>query len=80
MRRTLPRFFVGRADAQNAGHPPDVGDLSPAHIVDSFFIGSRHLDEREWIVAVDILGGLAVPARFTTRHPSRIGAERTGLQ
>lgn len=57
MRRTLPRYFVGRADAQSPGHSLDVS-LSPAHILDSFFIGSRHLEEREWIVAVDILGGL----------------------
>lgn len=57
MRRTLPRYFVGRADAQSPGHSPDMS-LSPAHIIDSFFIGSRHLEEREWIVTVDILGGL----------------------
>ena len=66
--RTLPRYFVGRADAQDSGNLPD-GPLSPAHIVDNFFIGSRHLEEREWIVAVDILGGL----QFLS------GAQRTSL-
>lgn len=57
MSRTLPRYFVGRADAQSPGRSPDVS-LSPTHILDSFFTGSRHLEEREWIVAVDIFGGL----------------------
>lgn len=56
-RRKLPRYFVSRADAPSHNNMPEE-ILSPAHIIDSFFIGSRHLEEREWIVATDGLGGL----------------------
>lgn len=56
-RRTLPRYFVGRTNTHSPDDAPNETP-SPAHIIDSFFIGSRHLDEREWIVATDGLGSL----------------------
>jgi hypothetical protein len=55
--RLLPRYFIGRSNAL----PHDdstVEFLPPNHIIDSFFIGGRHLVERELAVAVDCLGNL----------------------
>jgi hypothetical protein len=55
--RLLPRYFIGRSDALS--HDDSSGEfLPPEHIIDSFFIGGRHLVERELVVAVDCLGNL----------------------
>lgn len=53
---SLPRYFVPHADPLDAD-APDV-NAAPLHLIDSFFVGNRHLEEREWIVAVDELGNL----------------------
>lgn len=59
-RYSLPRYFVSHADTPDAA-APDIS-AAPLHLIDSFFVGNRHLEEREWIVAVDELGNLrAVP-------------------
>src|SRR5262245_3166384 len=53
----LPRYFIGRSNTL-----PDGGSsgeiLPPDHVIDSFFIGNRHLVERELAIAVDGLGNL----------------------
>lgn len=55
---SLPRYFVRHA-ATNAAADIDDGAL-PLHLIDGFFVGDRHLQEREWFVAVDELGNLRV--------------------
>ena len=55
-RYSLPRYFVPHADTLDAA-PPELS-AAPLHLIDSFFIGNRHLEEREWLVAVDELGNL----------------------
>ena len=57
-RNSLPRYFVPHADTLDAA-APDIS-AAPLHLIDSFFVGNRHLEEREWIVAVDELGNLRV--------------------
>jgi hypothetical protein len=55
--RLLPRYFIGRSNA--SPHDDSAGEfLPPDHVIDSFFIGGRHLVERELAVAVDSLGNL----------------------
>lgn len=56
-RPQLPRFFIARADAHAAVKVPSEV-ATPIHIVDVFFVGHRHLEEREWAVAVDGFGNL----------------------
>lgn len=51
--RPLPRYFVSRSERQAPGEI-----LPPDHVVDSFFVGARHLAAREWAVAVDAAGGM----------------------
>jgi hypothetical protein len=55
-RYTLPRYFVRHHAAPDA----DAADpkVAPLHLIDGFFVGNRHLEAREWIVAVDELGNL----------------------
>ncbi|MBA3860059.1 MAG: hypothetical protein C0507_24385 [Cyanobacteria bacterium PR.3.49] len=54
--RSLPRYFVSR---QNDDSFADcVSTLDPCHAIDSFFIGGRHLVEREWVVTIDSSGYL----------------------
>lgn len=54
--RPLPRYFVSR---QNDDSFADcVSTLDPCHAIDSFFIGGRHLVEREWVVTIDSAGYL----------------------
>jgi hypothetical protein len=55
--RVLPRYFIGRSNALLDGDSPGEF-LPPDHIIDSFFIGGRHLVERELAVVVDSLGNL----------------------
>ncbi|HEX5083328.1 MAG TPA: hypothetical protein VFY40_14885 [Blastocatellia bacterium] len=55
--RSFPRYFIGRSDALSQDDSP-VELLPPEHVIDSFFIGGRHLLERELAVAVDCLGNL----------------------
>jgi hypothetical protein len=55
--RSIPRYFVSRSGAEGASRPLK-GTLQPAHVVDCFLLGNRHLAEREWIVATDELGNL----------------------
>jgi hypothetical protein len=53
----FPRYFIGRSNAL----PQDNSSgevLPPDHIIDSFFIGGRHLVERELAIGVDCLGNL----------------------
>lgn len=57
MQRSLPRYFVGRMDNASASVAP--GDSIPlSHLLDQFFIRARHLEEREWFVALDAIGNL----------------------
>lgn len=54
--RPLPRYFVSR---QNDDSFADcISTLDPCHAIDSFFIGGRHLVEREWVVTIDSAGYL----------------------
>lgn len=54
--RSLPRYFVSR---QNDDSFADcVSTLDPCHAIDSFFIGGRHMVEREWVVTIDSAGYL----------------------
>lgn len=54
--RPLPRYFVSR---QNDDSFADcLSTLDPCHAIDSFFIGGRHLVEREWVVTIDSAGYL----------------------
>src|SRR5687767_10466413 len=56
---SLPRYFVSRAYEQNA--PPALPEVfPPAHAIDSLFLASRNLGERELIVAINETGGLQV--------------------
>ncbi|SRR5579883_276501 len=55
--RSLPRYFVSRSDSQF----PDSGSasqLEPCHAIDSFFLGGRHVVEKEWVVTIDTTGAL----------------------
>lgn len=54
--QTFLRYFVGRADLQNSDEYS--GESPLLHVLDSFFIGNRHLEEREWVIAVDAAGDL----------------------
>lgn len=66
---SLPRYFVSHADA-DVGATADGGSL-PLHVIDSFFIGHRHLEEREWVVAVDDAGNLrAMPSEERHQFPA----------
>lgn len=55
--RPLPRYFVPGPDSE---WPDDgkTGLLEPSHAIDSFFLGGRHVVEREWLVTIDVGGGL----------------------
>ncbi len=54
--RPLPRYFVSR---QNDDSFADcISTLDPCHAIDSFFIGGRHMVEREWVVTIDSAGYL----------------------
>ena len=57
-RRQLPRYFIPRSGARGAGEAAPAA-APPAHVVDSFFVGHRHLEEREWAAAVDCFGNLS---------------------
>ncbi len=54
--RPLPRYFVSGPDSEW----PDekVSLLDPTHAIDSFFLGGRHVVEREWLVTIDAGGTL----------------------
>lgn len=52
---SFPRYFVRHA--QTNAVDTDAGAM-PLHLVDAFFVGNRHLEERELFVAVDELGKL----------------------
>ncbi len=58
---SLPRYFVSRSGEQNSGGTSDEA-FPPDHIVDSFFMGARHLVESELAVAVDAAGNLQILA------------------
>jgi hypothetical protein len=74
--RPLPRYFIGRSDALSQDDSPDEV-LPPEHVIDSFFIGGRHLVERELAVTVDCLGNLrAAPLDDLDTFPA---AARTEL-
>lgn len=53
--RTFPRYFISRTDA---GGSPSDETFSPAHVIDGFFIGARHLVDSECIVGADFVGNL----------------------
>jgi hypothetical protein len=73
--RLFPRYFIGRSDALSHDNSP--GEiLPPNHILDSFFIGGRHLVERELAVAVDCLGNLqALPLDDIDTFPATARTE-----
>ncbi|MGA9768060.1 MAG: hypothetical protein WBV94_03405 [Blastocatellia bacterium] len=74
-RGSLPRYFVSRADDQSPTAPLSE-ELPPAHIMDSFFIGNRHLQEREWVTAIDCLGTMqALPDERWTSFPASVQSE-----
>lgn len=52
----LPRYFVAHSSSADA---VDIGgELSSLHVVDTFFVSSRHFKEHEYIVVVDQFGNL----------------------
>lgn len=58
----LPRYFVAHAASQK--REENTTDSAAAlHVIDSFYIGNRHLEEREWIVTVDRNGDLRASPR-----------------
>ncbi len=54
--RPLPRYFVSRQNDESFADC--ISTLDPCHAIDSFFIGGRHLVEREWVVTIDSMGYL----------------------
>lgn len=54
--RPLPRYFVSRQNDESFADC--LSTLDPCHAIDSFFIGGRHLVEREWVVTIDSAGYL----------------------
>lgn len=71
---SLPRYFVGHADSLNTEENTTESD--PLHVIDSFFIGASHLEEREWIVTVDHLGNLrALPRDNRNLYPEALQNE-----
>jgi hypothetical protein len=73
--RLFPRYFIGRSDALS--HDDSTGEfLPPDHIIDSLFIGGRHLAERELAIAVDCLGNLrALPLDDIDTFPATARTE-----
>jgi hypothetical protein len=55
--RPLPRYFVSRSDSEWS-EQGIISTLEPVHAIDSFFLGGRHLVEREWLVTIDAAGFL----------------------
>jgi hypothetical protein len=55
--RPLPRYFVSRSDSESS-EQSFISTLEPVHAIDSFFLGGRHLAEREWLVTIDAGGFL----------------------
>ncbi|MBC7999291.1 MAG: hypothetical protein IAF58_15175 [Leptolyngbya sp.] len=54
--RPLPRYFVSRANDDSFADC--LSSLDPCHAIDSFFVGGRHITEREWVVTIDSAGYL----------------------
>jgi hypothetical protein len=54
--RPLPRYFVSRQSDDSFADC--ISTLDPCHAIDSFFIGGRHMVEREWVVTIDSAGYL----------------------
>ncbi len=55
--RPLPRYFVSRSDSEWS-EQGIISTLEPVHAIDSFFLGGRHVVEREWLVTIDAAGFL----------------------
>jgi hypothetical protein len=55
--RPLPRYFVSRTDSEWS-EQGIISTLEPVHAIDSFFLGGRHVVEREWLVTIDAAGFL----------------------
>jgi len=55
--RPLPRYFVSRSDSEWSEQGL-ISQLEPVHAIDSFFLGGRHVVEREWLVTIDAAGCL----------------------
>lgn len=73
--RSIPRYFITRPDAGTSSRSSE-DLLPPAHVIDSFFIGGRHLAEQEWVVATDCLGNLqALPDASRDAFPEAVQAE-----
>lgn len=74
-RPPVPRYFICRDAAGVPAAAPDEG-MPPAHLLDSFFVGHRHLEERRWAVAVDGLGYLrALPCEDRRLLPAGLRSE-----
>ncbi len=54
--RPFPRYFVPRSNDGSGRRMSDP--ISSIHALDNFFVGGRHVSEREWIVTVDQAGEL----------------------
>lgn len=59
--RPLPRYFVSRSDSEWS-EEGIISHLEPVHAIDSFFLGGRHVVEREWLVTIDAGGFLKAVA------------------
>ena len=71
---SAPRYFVGRKSITE--EPKSSGNFPLLHVIDNFFVGSRHLGEREWIIAVDTAGNLqAMPGETRNDLPESLRNE-----
>lgn len=70
----VPKYFVSRTEQKAPVHE----NLSPLHVLDSFWLGNRHLATQEWVVATDLIGNLiAWPDADRAKLPETIQAELT---
>lgn len=72
--RPFPRYFVARGDAPEPVRAVDP--VSSIHALDSFFVGGRHVSEREYVVTVDQGGDLnLLPGENKSIFPAELQSE-----
>lgn len=72
--RPFPRYFVARGDAAEPARAVDP--VSSIHALDSFFVGGRHVSEREYVVTVDQSGDLnLLPGENKSEFPGELQSE-----
>lgn len=72
--RPFPRYFVARGDAAEPARAIDP--VQSIHALDSFFVGGRHVSEREYVVTVDQAGDLnLLPGENKSVFPGELQSE-----